>query len=433
MKRKIFALVDCNNFYVSCERVFQASLRGRPVVVLSNNDGCVVARSNESKKLGIKMGQPLFQCRDIIEKHHVQVLSSNYSLYADMSKRVMTCLARFSSALEVYSIDEAFLDLSDLPIADLTEYGRTVKEQVWQCTGIPVSVGIASSKCLTKIATEIVKTNPAYAGVLDLTALPEEEMDGMLAKVAIEDVWGIGRKYGLFLTSYGIETAKDLKDADPKWIRRYLTITGERIVLELGGTACIPIETGQMPKQGIRCAKTFGRAITKKDELTQAIATYTARAAEKLREQDSLAASLAVFITTSHFTTSSPQYTNSFALSLDYATAYTPTLIGYALKGLDAIYKDGYQYRKAGVYLSRITPLDAVQPDLFGGFSLERHMREGRLMMIADAINRIYGRDTIFFAVQGRERHWTMRQLHLTPHYTTKWSDILTIATDNER
>ena len=427
MKPKVIALVDCNNFYVSCERVFNARLHNTPVIVLSNNDGCVVARSNESKKLGIKMGQPLFQCQEIIEQHHVQVFSSNYSLYADMSSRVMNVLAQFSPRVESYSIDEAFLDLTALAIDDLSEFGKTIKARVMQFTGIPVSVGIASTKCLAKIATEIVKTDAASEGVLDLTPLAEEALDQMLTKVAIEDVWGIGRKYSLFLGNYGITTAKHLKDADQKWIRRYLTVVGERIVLELRGISCIPIETERPPKKGIMCSKTFGKDITTLDELTEAVATYTARAAEKLRQQDSLAASLTVFIRTNTFNPNLPQYSNSFTCPIPYPTAFTPELVRHALAALRAMYKDGFRYKKAGVYLSQITPLDAVQPDLFGAYSVADHLRQARLMMIVDTINRVYGRDTLLFAVQGITRSWAMRRSHLSPSYTTQWSEILQV------
>ncbi|MHB8595423.1 MAG: Y-family DNA polymerase [Ktedonobacteraceae bacterium] len=427
MRKKLFALVDCNNFYVSCERAFNAKLQNRPVVVLSNNDGCIVARSNEAKKLGIKMAQPLFQCQDIIKKHNVQIFASNYSLYADMSARVMKVLSQFSPALEMYSIDEAFLELTDIPIDDLTEFGKTMKDRVMQRTGIPVSVGIAPSKCLTKIATEIVKKNPSFGGVLDISAYDNIEVDALLEKVAVEDVWGIGRKYTLFLNNYSIKTAKDLKYADPKWIRRHLTVMGERIVLELRGTSCMPLEIGFQPKKGIMCSKTFGREITALNELTEAVATYSARAAEKLRQQESLTSSLTVFIRTNHFKSSVPQYSNSFTVDIAYPTAFTPELIKYAIKGLNAIYRDGYTYKKAGVYLAKITPGEAVQPDLFGEFSPDIHNRQGRLMAIVDAINRIYGRDTIFFAAQGVTRSWAMRQLRLSQHFTTKWDELLKV------
>ncbi|HVB60470.1 MAG TPA: Y-family DNA polymerase [Ktedonobacteraceae bacterium] len=427
MKQKVIALVDCNNFYVSCERVFNARLHNRPVIVLSNNDGCVVARSNESKILGIKMGQPLFQCQDIIEQHNVQVFSSNYSLYADMSARVMKVLASFSPTIESYSIDEAFLDLTDLTIDDLTEFGKTIKARVMQFTGIPVSVGIASSKCLAKVATEVVKTDSLFGGVLDLTQLAEDALDQMLAKIAVDDVWGIGRKYALFLTNYGMTTARDLKYADQKWIRRYLTVVGERIVLELRGISCIPLETERPPKKGIMCSRSFSKEVTTLAELTEAVATYTARAAEKLRQQDSLAASLTVFIRTNTFNQTIPHYSNSFTCTIAYPTAFTPELIHHALAALRAMYKDGYRYKKAGVYLSHITPLDAVQPDLFGAFSLAQHVKQARLMALVDAINRVYGRDTLFLAVQGTTRVWAMQRRRLSQQFTSRWDEILTI------
>ncbi|MDQ2753397.1 MAG: Y-family DNA polymerase [Bacteroidota bacterium] len=427
MRKKLFALVDCNNFYVSCERAFNASIQKRPVVVLSNNDGCIVARSNEAKKLGFKMGQPIFQCKNIINQHNVQVFSSNYSLYADMSARVTHILSRFSPLLEKYSIDEAFLELTNMSIDDLTEFGQEIRSRVMQHTGIPVSVGIAATKCLTKIATEIVKKDPSFGGVLDISAYENPQVDALLERVLVEDVWGIGRKYTLFLNNYGVRSAKDLKYADQKWIRRYLTITGERIVLELNGTSCMPLETDAQPKKGIMCSKSFGKEITDKDGLREAVATYTARAAEKLRQQESQAAEITIFINTNRFKSSDAQYSNSFTIEIPYPTAYTPELIKCAIKGLNAIYRDGYKYKKAGVYLTKISSEESVQPDLFGEFSIGAHNREARLMYIVDAINRIYGRDTIFFATQGVTRNWAMRQRKLSQHFTTKWDELLKV------
>ncbi len=344
----------------------------------------------------------------------------------NMSARVMKVLSQFSSRLEVYSIDEAFLDLSEQIIDDLSEFGRTIKARVLQFTGIPVSIGIASTKCLTKVANEIVKNDARYEGVLDVTALSEQATDEMLAKVAIEDVWGIGSKYSLFLMNHGILSAKDLKYADEKWIRRYLTVVGERIVLELRGTACIPLEAERPAKKGIMCSKSFGRDVTRLEELEEIIATYTARAAEKLRSQDSLTSCITVFIRTNALK-DTPQYSNSFSQRIPYPTAFTPELIRYALKGLRAMYRDGYNYKKAGVFLTKIIPQDGVQPDLFSEFSLYDYYKQARLMYLIDAINKMYGRDTLFFAVQGITRPWKMRQSRLSGHFTTRWSDILTI------
>ncbi len=425
MSERLFALVDCNNFYVSCERVFNASLKNRPVLVLSNNDSCVVARSSEVKKLGVRMGQPVFEIADLIKKHQVQVFSSNYSLYADMSRRVMQALAAFTPRMETYSIDEAFLELTPAAIDDVAELGRTIKARVWQYVGVPVSVGLAPTKCLAKIACEIVKSDPQYGGVLEVAGLGERERDALLERVAIEDVWGIGSKYARFLRNYGIATARDLKYADEQWIRKHLTIVGARIVQELRGTVCLPLEVERPPKQGIMCSKTFGREITSQEEMREAIATYAARAAEKLREQDSLASSITIFIKTNTFKQGIEQYSNSFTMPLPYPTAFTPDIVRSALDGLKAMYREGYRYYKAGVSLAKITPQSAMQPDLFGDFSLYDHYRQSRLMAIVDAINRVYGRDTLIFAIQGATGNWKMRQLKLSPHFTTRWSDLL--------
>lgn len=427
MKQKVFALIDCASFYVSCERAFQAALHNRPTIVLSNNDGCIVALSSEAKQLGLKRGQPLFKCQEVIRAHGVQVYSSNYSFYQEMSARVMNVLAGFSPRLEVYSIDEAFLDLSDLVIDDLTEFGRMIKERVLQCTGIPVRVAIASTKCLTKIACELVKDNPQCGDVLDVTGFTSQQLDAALARIVIEDVWGIGPKYARFLRNHGVLSARDLRDADEKWVKKYLTVVGARIVLELRGISCLPLEVKRPPKQHIACAKSFGREIESLTELEEAVSTYAARAAEKLRAQDSLASRLTVFLRTNPFDTRIPQYANSFTVDLPHPTAFTPELFRHALAGLRAIYQEGYRYKKAGIELSRITPLHAVQPDLFGEVSLYGHYRQARLMAIVDALNRIFGRDTLVFAVQGISRSWRMRQGMLSQHFTTRWEEILTI------
>ena len=426
MKQKLFALIDCNNFYCSCERVFNASIHTKPVLVLSNNDGCVVARTNDLKKI-IKMGQPVFEITDLIREHHIETFSSNYSLYADISARVMAVLAQFCPYIEKYSIDEAFLDLTELPIDDLTTFGQTLKAGVLQQTGIPVSVGIATTKTLSKIANELAKKDLYYQGVLDLSSLPGEEIDGFLARVPAEDVWGIGSAYASFLRGFCILTARDVKYANDKWIRKHLTVVGQRTVFELRGIACIPLEIVRPTKKGIMSSKTFGREITRFDELEEAVATYTARAAEKLRDQDSAATSLAVFIRTNSFNKHVPHYDNSCTMRLPSPTAFTPDLIRCALQGLKLIYKDGYRYRKAGVYLSKISPQAFVQPDLFGDVSVQEHEKKARLMFFVDVINRIYGRDTLFFAIQGTHRPWRMQQHKLSPRFTTQWSEIYAV------
>lgn len=427
MRRHVFALVDCASFYVSCQRVFEARLHNKPTIVLSNNDGCIVALDSRAKQLGLKRGQPFFKSQEIIRTHDVQVFSSNYSLYQEMSARVMAVLAEFSALIEVYSIDESFLDLSYQEIDDLTDFGHTIKAQVLQYTGISVRVTFASTKCLTKIACELVKSDVRYKDVLDLTTWTPQQLDEALASVSIQDVWGIGPKYARYLGNYDIETAKDLRDADERWIRKRLTIVGARIQKELQGIACIPLEIKRPPKQNIMCARSFGKEITSQEEMAEAVTTYTARVAEKLREQDSLAGRITVFLRTNGFHEGAPQYSNSFTIDLPYPTAFTPELFTYALSALRAIYKEGYSYKKTGVELSKITPMPVVQPDLFGEVSLDEYERQGRFMFIMDAINRIYGRDTLFFAVQGVARTWRMRQQRLSGRYTTQWSELLTV------
>ena len=293
------------------------------------------------------------------------------------------------------------MDLTNLRIQDVTAFGKEIKARVLQRTGIPVSVGIATSKTLTKIASEIVKKNPEYEGVLDLSSCSDELIDEYLSKVEIGDVWGIGPQYTKFLTSYGITTAKDLKNANEHFIRKHLTVVGNRTVLELRGISCNPIATDAEPKKGIGRSKTFGKDVTSFSDLEEAVATYTARAAEVLRGQESVASYLTVFVRTNYFNKNIPHYSKSISVRIPYPTSFTPELIKHALSGLKLIYIAGYKYKKAGVYITKIIPEEFIQPDLFGEFSISEHDKQSRLMHIIDALNRIYGRDTIFFAVQG--------------------------------
>jgi len=422
---RVFALVDCNNFYVSCERLFCASIQNKPVIVLSNNDGCVVARSNEVKALGVKMGQPVFEIKDLIEQHNIILFSSNYSLYADMSDRVMQLLSTFAPEVEIYSIDESFLNLSHVPSEGLQEYGQQVRTTVWQFTGIPVSVGIATTKTLTKIATEIVKKQPEYLGVLSIVHVAEAELDKLLEGISVEDVWGIGHRYAAALRARDIYTARDLKYADPHRIRKHFTVVGARTVFELRGISCIPLETKVKPKKGIMSSRSFGRPIEQLQELEEAIANYTARAAEKLRDQDSLASCIHVFIQTNVFQKDAPQYNKSISKTLPFPTAFTPDLINAALEALHSIYQPGYTFKKAGVYFSKIVSQQSIQFDLFGDFTVEGHVKKTKLMCVVDLLNRLLGRDTIFFGAQGINREWKMRQERRSPRYTTQWSELL--------
>ncbi len=427
MKQHIFMLIDAMQFYVSCERVFKVSLQNTPTIILSNNDGCIVALSPEARRLGLKRGQPLFQCQTIIRTQNVQVFSSNYTLYADMSARLMRVLAEFSPRVERYSIDEAWLELTGMNIEDLIEYGHAVKTRIYRYTGLPVRVAIASTKGLTKIACELLKRKEQYEDVLDLTAFSQAQLDQALAQIAVEEIWGIGSKYAQFLRNNGIHSAKDLRDSDERWVRRHLTVTGARIQLELKGTSCIPLEEKQPKKQQIICAKSFGREISDRIQLLEAVSTYTARVAEKLREQDSLAGQITVFVRTDPFVTNVPHYANSFNIDLPHPTAFTSELLKQARACLKAIYRKGYRYDKVGVMLGKITPFHLVQTDLFGEVDLGEHYRQARLMAVVDAVNRIFGRGTLVFATQGRHHTWRMRQERLSHQYTTRWEELLIV------
>src|SRR5256712_3415793 len=335
----VFALVDCNNFYVSCERVFDPTLDGKPVLVLSNNDGIVVARSNEAKALDIAMGVPAFQIRHLIRKHDVQVYSSNYALYGDMSRRVMDTLAQFNPDVEVYSIDEAFLSLSGFTSRNLTEYGRAIRATVKRWTGIPVSVGIAETKTLAKIAGEIAKRRRDAGGVCDLTAWPDRGV--LLADLPVADGWGVGPNWARLLTEHGVCTARDLREADEHWIRKRMGVTGARIVQELRGVSCLTVEDCPPPKQAVTVSRMFGKPVTTLAEMREAVAAYTARAGEKLRPERLAATVLTVFLTTNPFKTDEPQYSNAVTIKLPAVTDATPDLLRYALRGIERIYRDG--------------------------------------------------------------------------------------------
>ena len=418
--KKIFALVDCNNFYVSCERVFNPSLEGRPVVVLSNNDGCIIARSGEAKTLGIKMGTPFFKCNDLIRRHRVKVFSSNYTLYGDMSRRVMNTLENFTPELEVYSIDEAFLSLDGFNHKNITEYARLIRASVKKWTGIPVSIGIGPTKVLSKIANKIAKDDRELNGVFNICELPV--MDDVLQSIDVGDVWGIGRQYARFLNKHGIFNAKQLASAPDEWIRQYLTVVGLRIQWELRGKSCMPLEEAPPPKKGICSSRSFGRAVATLEELSEAISSYVSRAAEKLRVQQSVASILHIYLTTNRFK-DTPQYANALTMKLPVSTAYTPHLINHAKEGLKKIYKPGYHYQKVGVCLTGIVPRDQVQLNLF--FNADKNLNlNTRLMNIMDSINSRWERDTVQYAALGIKKSWRMRQSLKSQNFTTRWNEL---------
>jgi DNA polymerase V len=414
------ALIDGNNFYVSCERVFNPALEGRPVVVLSNNDGCVVARSAEVKALGVKMGAPWFQLKDLARKHGILALSSNYALYADMSSRMMSVLGSYSPQQEIYSIDECFLGLDGFPPAELAAYGQRIRQQVKLWVGLPVCVGIAATKTLAKLANHCAKKNLAGSdGVCDFGRMSAPQMDALLDRIGIGEVWGVGRRLTEKLTRRGIATVKQLRDADSKTLRREFSVVLERTVLELRGIACVELEEAAPNKQQIICSRTFGRYVYSLDELNEAVAGYLARAAEKLRYQGSLAGALQVFVRTNPFNPDHPQYQRGLTVPLPQATSDSVALTRAALWALKRLYKPGYAYQKAGVMLLDLSDAATPQGCLFTG-----HRDNTTLMQVMDRVNRQWGRGTLKLAAEGVQQGWRMRRQRMSPAYTTSWNEL---------
>lgn len=405
--KRVYALVDGNNFYVSCERVFNPRLEGQPVVVLSNNDGCVVARSQEAKALGIAMGQPWFQIRHMERKYGLKAFSSNYALYADMSNRMMSILSQFTPLQEVYSIDECFLDLTGLNV-DLTAYGHAIRDRVKRWIGIPTCVGIGSSKTLAKLANHIAKKRPEWNGVCDLTALAEARLDELMASIEVGEVWGVGRKLTERLNVLGIRTVLDLKCADPKVIQRRFTVVLERTVWELRGMACLRLEEVSPPRRQIISSRSFGRPVTELQDLKEAITAYMSRAAEKLRRQGSVTHALHVHIRTSPFREDKPYYGKGLTIPLIPPTDDTRKLVKAALKGLEAIYQPGHDYQKAGVVLMDIHPKDSGQiNDMIAALE---DAKAARVMQMMDAINARMGKAMIRLAGEGIAKGWAMKR-----------------------
>lgn len=409
----LFALVDCNNFYASCERVFNPLLEGRPIVVLSNNDGCIIARSNEAKALGIPMGAPLFEYRELMNKHGVAVCSSNYALYGDMSQRVMQVLEMNAPQVQVYSIDESFLDY-DVP--DPIREAKILREKVKQWTGIPVSIGIAKTKTLAKVANHIAKKNPEFGGVF---LLDETNCEAVLDKFPVDDIWGIGRQYAEKLTKRGVKTALDLRDTDDAWIKKHLTVVGLRTVWELRGTSCIPLDEAPSAKQSITSSRAFGRPITELNELYESVSSYAARAAEKARKEKRLASSMFVFFVLHPFRSGG----NSVKITFPEPTAYTPEIIHYAKLAAHEIYRPGYSYRKAGVILEGLVDEDSYQRDLFANKG-PLHDKQKQRMELLDKMNRSFGKNTLHTAAEGVTKKWSMKQERRSPRYTTRWDEI---------
>lgn len=418
----MIALVDCNNFYASCERVFKPAIRNLPVVVLSNNDGCVIARSNEAKELGIEMGTPAFMLEEQFKQQNIQVFSSNYTLYGSLSNRVMKVLSTFTPNIEIYSIDEAFLDLSAMVGVDLYQYGLLIKKTVQQHVGIPVSVGIAPTKTLAKMANRYAKKRKRQIGVH--AAVTPAEIHEMLSTTEIPDVWGIGSQHARKLLLKGIRTAADFVQLNEEWVRKNMTVVGQRMLNELKGTPSISWEQSPPPKKVICTSRSFGQLLTRMEDISQAVANYANKCAQKLRKQKSCAGVIHVFVQTNTHRTQDKQYYRSISIELPVASNSSQEIISHALKGLQEIYRSGYNYKKAGVIVMDIVPENQIQ---FGLFDTFNRSRDKKLMESYDKINQLFGKDLVRFAAQGYGRRWRLKQERLSPCYTTRLCDVYII------
>lgn len=416
----MYGLCDCNNFYASCERVFNPSLNARPVVVLSNNDGCVIARSNEAKQLGIKMGDPYFQLRDLIRKHDVAVFSSNFVLYGDMSRRVMNLLKKFAPA-SIYSIDESFLDFTGMDESKLDDMGHEIARTVKRHTGIPVSIGIAPTKTLAKIASKLCKQYPKLNGCCFMHR--EQDIEKVLRKFPIEDVWGVGRRWAKLLHGMGVTTAWDFTQLPPEWVRKRMSIVGLRMWKELRGEPCIGFEEITVSKKQIATTRSFDHDITEFEEVHQRIAQYAASCAEKLRAQHSVCGEIVVFILTNRHKENLPQYYESRLLKLSIPTDSTLELTKHAVALLGQIFRKGYAYKRAGVILSDIRSNTGTQADMFDPTNRQKH---DRLMWAVDGLNASFGRHKVVTAAAGGE-FFKMNREHLSQKFTTDWGQIITV------
>lgn len=430
---RAIALVDVNNFYVSCERVFNLKLRNRPVVILSNNDGCVISRSSEAKALGIAMGAPWFKIRKFIEQENVFVLSSNYALYADMSNRVMSILRQFSPSQEIYSIDESFLDLSGFTHVDLTEYAQKLRQTVLQGTDLPVCVGIGSSKTLAKMANHCAKQQFTLNGVCNFNVMAEADIDANLRDIPVGKVWGIGRGLSKKMNDLEIYTAYDLKRSEAATMRKKFSVVLEKTVRELNGTTCLELDQIRGPHQQILSTRSFGQTVRDLQTLEEAVTLLTTRAGEKLRQRQMFAGCVYVYIRTSPFRDIEQQYENGFNLPLHTPTNSTLRLVEAAFKALRQIYRPGFDYIKAGVSLRELATTHTQQQDMFDTSSV--HEKSVRLMQTIDTINQKMGRATIKLASEGVQKHrgldikqpWRMKQEMMSPRYTTSWDDLLEV------
>lgn len=416
---KVIALIDCNNFFVSCERVFRPDTWNRPVAVLSNNDGCIIARSNEVKSLGVPMGVPLFQVRDVLERNSTVLFSANFGLYGDMSQRITSLISGLSPTIEVYSVDESFADLSSLGSVDYERWAKETKEMIWHCTGVPVSIGIGPSKTLAKAAAEYAKKEASSNGVH--VALSEADRATLLSWLPVEDIWGIGRRYAPKLRDQGVRTAQDLAGLSDKWILKELTTRGLTTATELRGRAVLGFDDDSEGRKSIGRSRAFGHTIHSFHQLESAVATFTAQAAVKLRSQGSVAGSVVTYLKTSRRSESYQSLTTTTPLS--EPSADTGRLIRAALRGLESIYDKDFSYQKAGIMLSDITSQEAWQLSLLEPDG--RRDKKAGLMRSIDKLNNKYGASTVWHAAQDIQRsQWQSKHEKRSPNYTTSWSDL---------
>lgn len=415
----MFALVDCNNFYASCERVFRPDLQKTPIAVLSNNDGCIIARSAEVKAMGIPMGAPYFKCKQELAKAGVAIFSSNYELYGDMSHRVVETLRHFSPELEVYSIDECFLSLKGFENNDLLQYGHKMRQTVKQWTGIPVGVGIAPTKTLAKVANKMAKLSDGVCLIVDAAYSQQ-----ILQQFPVGDLWGVGRRYSKMLNEQGITMAAQLCAMPDKWISQKLTVQGLRMVYELRGISCIPLEEMPDDQKALAVTRSFSKRITEWHEMHEAIVHYITRAGEKLRRQGLTAGYMQVFLHTSRFS-KDPYYGNAIGIKMPLHTDYTPELIALGAKLLRQIFREGFRYAKAGVVLSDLIRGAETQDDLLA--PIKKTEQKTSLMLALDTINRRMGKHTVYYAGAGIHKSWSMNRKMVSPNYTTRWAEIRVI------
>jgi len=414
---KSFALIDCNNFYVSCERVFDPSLINKPVVVLSNNDGCIISRSNEAKLLNIPMGAPLHLYKNIINSNKVKVYSSNYPLYGDMSNRVMTSLMELSSELEIYSIDEAFLKINEQDHSDIEYDILRIRKNILTWTGIPVSIGLGPTKTLAKIANSIAKKN--QSGVFNLDT--EDKQIRILKNINVEEIWGISRRWGSKLRMIGIGTALELRNVSANRIRQYLGVVVQRIVYELRGISCLDLDK-ILPKKNIMCSRSFGNPLNSKATIKDFITEYSIRAAEKARQQNSRAQGIYIFLRTNRFK-KEKQYNSGIMFGLNFPCCDTSVIIKLALKAIDQIYQPGYSYHKAGIMMLDLIPSDIHQKDLFQNTN---YSLSDERMKVIDFLNKKFGSGIIAHGkVRSKDKNkWKSRSFYLSPRYTTQWDEL---------